>query len=166
MIRYIYTFFVGLFLAVFVGTGIAVFYPSPPSPEPPSWYGTSYDSSKTGPTLTEAEKQQEQAYMTAQRQHEKDMQHYNRNVSVIALLCAIVILTVGLAFSNKLGVVADGILLGGIFTLLYGIIRGMDTGSNKYRFLVSTVGLVTAIVLGYIKFTRHQKDERLPETKI
>jgi hypothetical protein len=75
------------------------------------------------------------------------------------LSCAVIVLAVALLLAEKLGVIADGLLLGGIFTLLYGIGRGMDTDSNKYRFMVATVGLVVTLVLGYIKFTRHQLKE-------
>ena len=155
MIRYIYIFFVGLFLAIFVGLGIAVFYEAPAAPEEPSWYRSAMDQKEP----SESEKQEERAYLSAQKKYEEAMLEYNRNVSVIVLLCAVVILAVSLIFTEKLGVIADGLLLGGIFTLLYGIGRGMDTGSNTYRFLIATVGLVTTLVLGYIKFTRHQVSE-------
>lgn len=152
MIKYIYTFFVGLFLAIFVGLGIAVFYEAPTAPDEPSWYRTAVEVDKQ----SEADKAEEQAYMTARDEYEDKMLNYNRNVSVIVLVCAVVILAVSLIFKDRLGVVADGLLLGGIFTLLYGIFRGMDTGSNTYRFLIATTGLVVTLVLGYIKFTRQQ----------
>lgn len=154
MIRYIYTFFVSLFLAVFIGTGIAVFYQAPKAPEPPSFYDSGMQKE-----LTDVEKKIEEEFSVNQRAWEAEMKEYNRNVSMIVLACAVVILTITLSLSDKLGVVADGLLLGGIFTLLYGIIRGMDTDNPKYRFLVSTIGLIVAIVLGYIKFTRGKHSE-------
>lgn len=152
MIRYIYTFFVGLFLAIFVGMGIAVFYAAPKSPESPNFYGKE---------LTLQEQEQQKAFDVKQKAWDKEMQHYNRNASVIILSCAVVVLATSLLLAEKLGVIADGLLLGGIFTLLYGVGRGMAADSNKYRFLVATVGLVVTLVLGYVKFTRHQ----LVETK-
>lgn len=150
MIRYIYTFFVSLFLAVFIGTGVAVFYPSPKAPEPPSFYGL-----EAPKELTDSERRAEEDFSAQQRAWEKEMKEYNRNVSMIVLACAVVILVIALTLSDKLGVIADGLLLGGIFTLLYGIIRGMDSDDAKYRFLVASVGLLVALVLGYFKFTRH-----------
>ena len=66
-----------------------------------------------------------------------------------------VVLAISLLLAEHLGVIADGLLLGGIFTLLYGVGRGMDTDSNKYRFLVATIGLAVTLVLGYVKFSRH-----------
>ena len=147
MIRYIYTFFVGLLLAIFVGTGIAVFYAAPKAPESPMFYDKE---------PTTSEQQQQKAFDIKQKAYEKDMQHYNRNASVIILACAVVVLAISLLFVEKLGVIADGLLLGGIFTLLYGIGRGMATDSNKYRFLVATIGLAFTLVLGYIKFAHYQ----------
>ncbi len=151
MIRYIYTFFLGLFLAIFVGMGIAVFYTEPKSPEPPTWYNK---AEKYEPTA--AEKKQEEQYNVQQKSYDKQLWHYNRNVSAIVLGCAVIILATSLLLAEKIGVLADGVLLGGIFTLLYGIGRGMATDSNKYRFAVATVGLIVTVVLGYFKFSKHQ----------
>jgi hypothetical protein len=156
MIRYIYTFFLGLFLAIFVGMGIAMFYTEPKSPEPPAWYGR---LEKYEPTA--AEKKQEQQYNSQQKNYDKQLWHYNRNVSAIVLGCAVIILAISLLLAEKLGVIADGLLLGGIFTLLYGIGRGMTTDSNKYRFAVAAVGLMVTLGLGYFKFTK----PRLAEDK-
>lgn len=155
MIKYIYVFFVGLFLAIFVGLGIAVFYEAPVAPEEPSWYRSFVEKREQ----SDSEKQEEQAYLAAQKDYENKILDYNRNVSAIVLVCAVVVLAIALVFTSKIGIIADGLLLGGIFTLLYGIVRGMDTGSNTYRFLIATVGLVATLVLGYVKFTRHQLSE-------
>lgn len=148
VIRYIYTFFVGLFLAIFIGTGIAVFYAAPQEPEPPLGFGIEKSN------LTEPEKQQIETYNVQQRDFMRDEQIYNRNVSIIVLICSVIILIIALVFSDRLGIVADGLLLGGIFTLLYGIARGMASDSNQYRFVVAAVGLAVTIILGYVKFAK------------
>lgn len=153
MIQYIYTFFVGLFTAIFIGLGIAVFYEAPKAPEAPSWYM----SADTKRELTDAQKQEEQVFIAKQREHEKARLVYNRNVSIIVLICAILILITSLTFASRLGVISDGLLLGGIFTLLYGIGVGMVTDSNKYRFIVASVGLIVTLVLGYLKFSRNKR---------
>ena len=152
MIRFIYTFFVGLFLAIFIGLGIDVFYEAPKAPTEPSWYGSSVQKKELSPV----EQKQENSYQAARKSYDKKMNVYNRNVSIIVLASSVVILVIALLFADKLGIVADGILLGGIFTLAYGIGRGMVTDSNKYRFLVAAVGLVITLLLGYIQFTRHE----------
>lgn len=156
MIRYIYTFFVALFLAIFVGMGIAVFYEAPVIPEEPA---VMQSIGKEGPTA--AQQAEIDAFHVKQKAYDKAMWKYNRNVSVIVLVCAVVILAIALLFSAQLGLIADGLLLGGIFTLLYGIGRGMATDSNVFRFLVATVGLAITLTLGYTKFIRHKS--ALPE---
>ena len=76
MSRYIYTFFVGLFLAIFIGMGIAVFYTTPKAPEAPPYYGEQ---------LTESEKKTQTEFDIKQQAHDKEMRHYNRTASVIIL---------------------------------------------------------------------------------
>lgn len=151
MIKYIYMFFVGLFVAVFIGTGIAVFYPAPKSPEPPVSMPI-YDKTE----ITQADREQQMAYEKTQRDWSDKIAVHNRNVSIIALVFAVILLVVSLALSERLGIVGDGLLLGGIFTLLYGIGRGMATDDNQYRFIVSAVGLTVTLVLGYLKFAPHR----------
>lgn len=146
MLRYIYVFFVGLFLAIFVGMGIAVFYQAPSPPQEPVW-PQSYGKEPTAEQI-----QQQQTFEAARRQYDQQMWRYNRNVSMIVLVSAVVILAIALLATDRIGLIADGMLLGGIFTLLYGVGRGMATDSNRYRFLVAAIGLAITIILGYVKF--------------
>jgi hypothetical protein len=149
MIRLIYTFFVGLFLAVVIGTGIAVFYPSPKAPNEPIWLDR---VEKT--QLTEVEKTEETRYLEAERDYTQKLSVYNRNVSITSLGLAVATLAITFGFAGQLGVLADGLLLGGVFTLLYGMGRGFATDDNRYRFAVAAVGFIVTLILGYFKFTR------------
>lgn len=150
ILRYIYTFFVGILVAIFVGMGVAVFYESPKAPSEPSWYGSNM-SGKFEPT--EAQRKEEEEYNKKIRDFEKnEMSEYNRNVSIIVLSLAVVILALSLVLEKPLGIIADGLLLGGIFTLLYGVGRGIAVDSNKFRFLIASLGLAVSLVLGYLKF--------------
>ncbi|HTK39428.1 MAG TPA: Gmad2 immunoglobulin-like domain-containing protein [Patescibacteria group bacterium] len=154
MIKYIYIFFVGLFLAVFIGMGVAVFYPGPEAPEAPNFYGKE---------LTTEERQIQKQFDTKQRAYEKAFLEYNRMASILILTCAVIVLVIALLSADRAGVIAEGLLLGGIFTLLYGIGRGMITDSNKYRFLVAGVGLLVTLILGYIKFLHRKKAPKPPQ---
>lgn len=150
VLRYIYTFFVGILMAIFVGMGVAVFYESPKPPSEPNWYSSTM-SGKYEPT--EAERKEEEAYSKKMRDFEKnEMSEYNRNVSIIVLILAVIILALSLALEKSFGVIADGIMLGGIFTLLYGVGRGVAVDSSIFRFLIASLGLAVSIVLGYMKF--------------
>lgn len=150
MLKLIYTVFLGVILAIFVGVGVSVFYPEPEYPEAP-------DIVKYGPyeNRTPVQNAQEEAYNRKVATFEEDeMQPYNRNVSIIATVVAVLFLVVGVMYSQKLDVVADGMLLGGIFTLLYGMGRGIASQDEVFRFIVVVVGVAVALGLGYWKFAK------------
>jgi len=88
----------------------------------------------------------------------EDSKPYHRNVSIISLVASIIILILSLTLLSKIKMIADGILLGGVFTTIYAIIQGLMSDSSQFRFLVVTVGLIIAFVLGYIKFIRPRKN--------
>jgi len=78
---------------------------------------------------------------------------------MIALVAAIIILVASLTLFSKIKMIADGILLGGVFTTAYSIIRVLMSEDSKFRFLIVTIGLIIALVLGYIKFVRPKEEE-------
>jgi hypothetical protein len=159
LLKLIYTLFLGLLVSLFVGLGIDAFYPGPKMPD----YPVSLDTTKQGC--------EEDAQTQATRlKYDQDMKNfndaskpYNRNVSIIALSFAIVIMIASLTLFSKIKMIADGILLGGVFSTIYGIIRGMMSENSKFRFLIVAVGLLIALILGYIKFIRpkEQKEEAI-----
>ena len=67
-----------------------------------------------------------------------------------------VLVVLGLVLHSKTDVIADGLLLGGVFTLLYSIIRSFGSEDPRYSFLVTSAGLVITMVVGYFKFLKHQ----------
>lgn len=154
ILKLLYTFLIGIFLAVFVGVGIAAFYPEEKYPEPPVIlkYNTAEaikDEAQLAEFKTEAEKYDkiEKDYMTRS-------QVYNRNVSIIALGAAIIMVLASLTLVKKILLIADGVLLGGVFTLVYSVIRGFGTDDNMFRFIVVSVGLFISLFLGYVKFIK------------
>ena len=157
MLKILYTLFLGLLIALFVGLGIDAFYPGPKAPD----YPIALDTTKPGCE----EDAQTQA---ARLKYDQDMKNFNdaskpysRNVSMMSLAFAIVIMIASLALFSKIKMMADGILLGGVFTTVYSIIRGLMSEDSRFRFLIVTVGLLIALVLGYLKFIRpkEQKEE-------
>jgi hypothetical protein len=58
---------------------------------------------------------------------------------------------------------ADGILLGGVFTAAYSIIRGLMSEDSRFRFLIVAVGLAIALILGYLKFIRPKENKEQPK---
>jgi len=152
LIKLIYTLFLALIIALFVGLGIDAFYPGPKAPDYPSELNVmavKADCAETleSKTLRENYDQEQKKYMEAEKV-------YNRNVSIISLMAAILILILSLTLLSKIKMMADGILLGGVFTTAYSLIRGLMSDSSQFRFLIVAIGLIIALVLGYLKFIR------------
>jgi len=154
MIKPIYTIFLALLIALFVGFGIDTFYPGPKAPQ----YPIELDEVKVGCEETIEQQTLRKEFNQAQNQFLEEFKPYSRNVSIISLVAAIVILVLSLTLLAKIEMIADGILLGGVFVTAYGIIRGFMSDSSEFRFSIITIGLIIALVLGYIKFIRPKKN--------
>lgn len=150
ILRLIYTLLLGVFLAIFVGVGISAFYKGPTHPEMPAVL--KYCSPDT--VNTTSFKTQVTAYDKAEKIYRVDSQNYNRNVSTIAVIAASILVIASLTLLRKILLISDGILLGGVFTLIYSVIRGFSAEDTMFEFLVISVGLIVSLVLGYIKFIR------------
>jgi len=161
VLRLVYTFFIGVLLATFVGVGIAAFYPGPKAPEPPVSvkYAPPCESFKDEVASQKIRDEQEE-FDKSMRVYQTQSEKYNRDVSIASLLAAILILIVSLTLFKKILLIADGLLLGGVLTLIYSIIRGFGSGDNMFRFLVVSAGMVIALFLGYIKFIQPTQAKR------
>ena len=154
MIKFIYTIFLALLIALFVGLGIDAFYPGPKAPQ----YPFELDQVKQGCEQTIEQQTLAKEFNQAQTKYMEELKPYNRNVSIISLVASIFILILSLTLLNKIKMIADGILLGGVFTTIYSIIRGLMSENSQFRFLIVVIGLIIALVLGYIKFIRPRKN--------
>jgi hypothetical protein len=154
ILKFIYSVFIGILFATLVGVGIAAFYPEPKYPTYPAML--SYP--KAPETQTEQDRQtqikQQEAYDKKTKEFEAIKRTYSRNVSIVAVIFAIIALVVSLTFLKTLNLIADGLLFGGLLTLIYSIIRGFDTDDNIFRFIVVAVGFIVAVIVGYIKFAK------------
>jgi hypothetical protein len=66
-------------------------------------------------------------------------------------------MAVSLVLGDSVTVLSNGILLGGLFTMLYGVGWGLASGNSIARFLVLVAALVVSLVLGYLKFVRGRR---------
>ena len=150
MLKVVYALFLGLLLAAFVGIGVATFYQSPKYPE----YPIELEQRAPDKALTPEQKQIDQKNRDDQKKYQEGFSRYNRNTSIIVLAFALLFLALGLLLAHRLDIIADGFVLGGIFSLIYSIGRGFASEDLAYRFIVISVGLVIALILGYIKFIK------------
>lgn len=145
----VYTLFLGLLLALFIGFGVDTFYPGPTSPEYPVEL-TTYN----GKTMTPDQEEAQREFELKMNQYNKEMMPYNRNVSMVALSAAIVLLVTSLIFERRIKIISDGVMTGSFFTLIYGIGRAFASQNSKYVFVFVAIGLVVVLYLGYRYFLR------------
>jgi hypothetical protein len=87
---------------------------------------------------------------------------WGRSTSVILITFATLAMGVSLVRAGQLSVISNGLLLGGVFTMLYGVGWIVATDTSITRFLVMTVALVITLWLGYVRFVR--RGTTLPAT--
>ena len=156
VLKFIYSIFIGVLFATLVGVGITAFYPEPKPPEYPSALKIPREGGLNQPVFQELKGEQEE-YDKLERAFQGQMEIYNRNVSIIAVIASIVTLVVSLTLFKKLLLIADGLLLGGILTILYSIIRGFGSGNNKFQFIIVSIAFIISLFLGYIKLAKPAK---------
>lgn len=155
MVKILFSILLGVLLAFFVGLGIEAFYPTEKYPEMPIelQYG---EKTPALTTQNEATIQLQKTYEQQVKDYQARNEKHARNVSMVAIAASILFMALSLTALQKFSsVFTDGFLIGSILTLIYGIIRGFESSDDKFRFLIVTIGLLAAFVLGYIKFIRH-----------
>lgn len=153
LIRYVYIVFVGILLAAFVGVGIAAFYKGPKYPETP--LELRFPEKPTESTASAEYIQKQLEFDKKSEDFQRQNEEYSRNVSIIALISAVIMLILSLTLFKQILVIADGLLLGGVLTLAYSVVRGFGSNDDMVRFAVVSVSLLVALTLGYLKFVRN-----------
>jgi len=75
---------------------------------------------------------------------------------IILLVCATVILAISLFLPELQAVLSNGILLGGVFTMIYAVGVTVSSNSSIVRFIVVAIALAVTIGIGYLKFVRRR----------
>lgn len=150
ILQLVYTLFLGVLIAIFVGVGINTFYAPPTGPTYPKELNVLMGKE---PTSKQQELQLNWENESSKFDKEK-MQPYNRNVSIMAISAAVALLVVSILFEKKIKVMSDGVMLGGLFTLFYSIGRGFASQDNKYMFAMVSISLALVLLLGYHRFVK------------
>jgi len=159
LMKILYAIILGVMLAFFVGLGIEAFYPTEKYPEMPIelQYGEKIPASTP---QNEATLQLQKEYEQTVKEYQARNETHARNVSIMAVVAAVLYLTLSLTILTRTNsIFSDGFLIGSLLTLLYGIARGFETNDNKFRFIIVTIGLAIALALGYIKFVRQKESK-------
>jgi len=161
-LRTIFSFFLGLVLTAFVGVGVYTFH------RPPEQFDSQIrdlsrreqairDSRPPG-ELSGADRDQVQdisrrrnALADAATEARKP---WGRSTSIILMVFATLIMAVSLVRADQLPVISNGLLLGGVFTMLYGVGWIVATDTSVTRFAVMAAAVAVTLALGYVRFVR------------
>ena len=119
----VYSFFLGLAVVAFFGVGLATFYPVPNEPDDMDW-----------------------------EKYQPLYEQWSVYTSVSLLGFAVLVLVVALFWADKIAVLANGLLLGGLFTLFYAVMLTLDSSQSVFRFVMVAIALAIAIAVGWYRF--------------
>lgn len=161
----IFSFFLGLMVLAFIGIGVITFYPQPDSDfnEPPEIrelqreqervWNKDRDGDLSAADQARVDEIQDQMDSLYAEQ-EKVRENWARNTSIILILFATAVMGISLILSEQLRVISNGLLLGGLFTMVYGVGWVIASGESVARFGVIVFALAVTVALGYLKFVR------------
>jgi hypothetical protein len=153
LFRVIFTFFIGLLIALFVGLGIQAFYPPPANPIYPAPYMA---APVPGATLEKQDQflAEQQVYQDKESAYQTARATYARNASLLAVGASVVLLGLSLTILEGLLLITDGVLLGGLFTLAYSIFLILGSNNAKMEFLLVGLGLIMVLAISYIRLLK------------
>ncbi|HSO04033.1 MAG TPA: hypothetical protein VLQ92_06095 [Candidatus Limnocylindrales bacterium] len=171
VLQAIFAVFLGLMITAVVGVGVYTFHPNPGEADQEQIQALYDERSaidgcntptpeqcRTWDQLTPAEQARTKAIdaevTTLQRAGEEKASQWRMSTSVVLIVIATILMAVALALGDSVAVLSNGILLGGLFTMLYGVGWGLASGNSVTRFVVLVVALVVSLALGYLKFVR------------
>src|SRR5690349_12241201 len=162
MLRTIFAFFLGLMLTAFVGVGVYTFHP------PPQRFDNelrdlgrkeqAVRDARAPNELTSADRDSLQA-MERRRNALIDAAAaaripWARTTSITLIVVATLAMAASLMGADRLHVISNGLLLGGVFLMLYGVGWIIATDTSVARFVVITIALAITLALAYARFAR------------
>jgi len=150
VLKIIFTLFIGVMVALFVGLGIEAFYPSPVYPDAMWRENMTAD--------------QEAAMQAAQTAYDEAVRVRYQIVSIVVTAVAVIIMVASMFLEKRNLTLTNGLLLGGLFSLIYGSTVGFSAGSAMVTFITVGVGLAAVVVVGVRRFgpSREAKEAAKP----
>ena len=169
MLRTIFAFFLGLMLTAFVGVGVYTFHP------PPQRFDNEIrDLGRKEQALREARAPNEltsadrDSLQAIERRRNEAIDAaaaaripWARTTSITLIIVATLAMAASLIGADRLHVISNGLLLGGVFLMLYGVGWIIATDTSVARFVVITIALAITLGLAYVRFVR-----RAPRTAV
>lgn len=166
-LQVIFAFFLGLMVTAFIGIGVYTFYP-PGTDEIDDRLEElrleEQDLRFDGrPQLDLSEEQRArikeidaETRELGDRRRERQ-ERWTRDSSVILVLLSTLVMAVSMVRADQLPVISNGLLLGGVFTMLYGTAWTLASGESQLRFWVMAFALLVTLGLGWMRFVRGQR---------
>ena len=152
-------------MTAFFGIGVYTFYASPYEElsaqiETLNRQEESVRDSRSSEELTTTDRSQLEEIRTKRDTVDDTLRLANeawaRTTSIILIVLATLVMAASLMRTEQLPVISNGLLLGGVFTMAYGVGWGIFSGSSVMRFVVITVALILTLGLGYARFVRQR----------
>lgn len=164
-LQVIFAIFLGLMLTAFVGVGVYTFHPSPDAAfnrrilelnrREQAIRNARAPDELTSTERVELQEIRDEVNQT-QDARQAALEPWARSTSIILITLATLAMAISLVRSDQLQVISNGLLLGGVFMMIYGVGHIIATGTSIARFTVMTVALVITLVLGYARFVRRR----------
>jgi hypothetical protein len=161
----LFAIFLGLMVTAFVGVGVYTFYPSPDAQFRGRIVSLGREqeairNSRPENALTPADRAQIQKIANEQNRVQDasraSTEAWGGRTSIILVVLATLAMAISLMAAAQLPVISNGLLMGGVFTMLYGVGWVIVSGTSTIRFIVMTFALVITLVLGYVRFVRRR----------
>jgi hypothetical protein len=171
-LRTIFSLFLGLMSTAFVGIGVYTFHPQPTELKTEirelGHREQEIRNSRPDSELTDADRDQIQE-INRQRNElteaaAEQRESWALSTSIILIIFSTLFLVASLVRVDRLQAISNGLLLGGIFTMLYSVGWIFTAGASIARFLVMTAALVITLGLGYMRFVRRGKIQAVTGT--
>jgi heme/copper-type cytochrome/quinol oxidase subunit 4 len=159
-----------IILGALITLGIKTFYPEPQSPnslnypmEPAIAQCAPGDVPciQNNSSSQAAFQQQMDQYQQAEQSYQDAMQLYNRNLFIIANVVGIIVFVLGFFIVLYAGLASQGVPIGimmaGLWGIIYGYGRGWDSIDDRLKFIVGLVVAVCVIGGSMWLMQRHEK---------
>jgi hypothetical protein len=161
----LFAIFLGLMVTAFVGVGVYTFYPPPDKQYRDQIIALDRQqeairNSRPDAALTPDDRARIQKLVDERNKIQdvsrKSSEAWASRTSIILVSLATIAMVIALVAVAQLPVISNGLLMGGVFTMLYGVGWVIASGTSTARFIVMTFALAITLALGYLRFVRRR----------
>lgn len=170
-LQLIFSLFVGLLITAFVGVGVNTFIPTPTVALERQVQSlvrrqVAIERDRSPAELSTSDREQIQRLRDSVTTLEEVMRveraQWSQTTSLVLIACATLAMVIAVVRAEQLAILGNGLLLGGVFTMLYGVGVVIAATESTVRFLILTAALGVTLGLGYLRFVRRREPATAP----